>query len=179
MPRASVDRFRVTVTGQDKAARDLTRAERRLQDELVRTVRELAAFAHTAVLEEARWLSDTGDMERSLHVRQSFAVAAPRFTVEMGAAGHGGDPRPYIDVLRFGHRADVIHPTRGRALKVHYAGHRSPHLFVFRDFVGGVGHGGRDSYDPHDFIDGAIRRVDAEVHEAARRLGRRIERTTL
>lgn len=186
------DLIRISVRGAGRrgAADSFSRVQRDLQDSIIATMRELELEA-TAVL-AGHAPADTEDLRASLEARFFFRGDTVRFTISGGAPGHGGDPSPYIGVTRRGHREQRIHPSQRRALKVHLAGHRSPHIFVFRAWVTGVGHphpstvravaagGGslralRKAHRRGDWVDDAEQDLERIAAIAERRLGRRVE----
>lgn len=198
MPRdATTDVLRVQVRGAGRAARSFSRAQRQLQDELVAAMRELEREVSAVLAAEAP--RDTRDTIESIRARFWWRAVRPRFTIQAGAPGHGGDPAPYVNVPRFGHRVTRIHPVRTRALRIHYAGHRSPHIFVFRAWATGVGHpppavlraaaiGGatpgalrrlRGAYRPHDWVEEAMPEIERLADAAAARIGRRLDATVI
>lgn len=192
--RTTTDVLRVQVRGAGRAARSFSRAQRQLQDELIDAMRALEREINVVLGDHAP--EDTRDTIESIRSRFWWRAVRPRFTVQAGAPGHGGDPAPYVNVPRFGHRVARIHPVRARALKIHYMGHRNPHVFVFRMWATGVGHppqqavlaqsrAGRSlrtlrrAYQPADWVRDAQPEVDRLVEQAASRLGRRIDATVL
>lgn len=189
--RTDLIRIQVRGTGRRGTADDFSRAQRALQDEIIRVMRQLEIEARAALV-GAMPEPDTGDLADSLSSRFFFRADRVRFTVEGGAPGHGGDDRGYIGVTREGHREQRIYPTTRRALKVHVAGHRNPHAAVFRAWVTGVGHPHQDTVRAVARAGGSVRELrrahrvrdwvaDADVEierlaeRATSRLGRRLE----
>lgn len=192
--RRALVRIDVSGAGRDsQLARDFSRAQRQLQDDTIRVMRELERDASAVVQAQLREQvdRDTGDLEASIQGRFFIRASSVRFTIVGGVPGHGGDPRPYIDVTRFGHRQQRIFPTSRRALKVHLAGHRAPHIFEFRAWVTGVGHPHPDSvratamgggsirelrrrHRRVDWLERAMPEIDALAAEAERRIGRNV-----
>lgn len=193
--RQALVRLEVSGAGRrGQLARDFSRAQRQMQDEVLAVMRDLERDASAII---RRHLADhveedTGDLEQSIEGRLFARAGEVRFTIVGGTPGHD-DPRPYLDVTRFGHRLQRVYPVRARALKVHYAGHRSPHLFQFASWSTGVGHppthvvraaargGGsiralRKSFRRVDWLEQAMPEVDALADRAAERLGRVIAR---
>jgi hypothetical protein len=197
------DVYRVRVRGAGKLARDFSRAQRHLQDEIVRAVRELGADARDAAERYAP--EDTRDLIEALVSVPYFGRAGePRATVRVGRLrGHRGakrDNHDYLNVTRFGHRKSVIYPKHKRALKVHIEGHRNPHAAIVRASVTGVGHppqadlqraarrggGGKrqirrlqSAYRRRDWVQDAAIEIDRLAAEAERKLGRRVTRGLL
>jgi len=177
VPRTT-DVFRVSVRGAGSVAAELRGARRVVQDEIVREVRSLAEDAQ----EEYRTSmpEDTGDLKAAVSIAPFFRARRPRATVRLERVlGHQGaerDAEDYGPITLRGHRRRRITPRRllgrgGRpaALKVHYAGHRSPHLFIYRAGVEG-------SEAP---VPNWSERAEANMRQladrGATRLGRRIE----
>lgn len=113
-----------------------------------------------------------GGIRGRLSVKLAFNVpSAPRITVRASAR----DPETgfsYLRVSRFGHRKLVILPKRAKALAVHYAGHRNPHIIAWRPYVEG--------YHPDsDWVEDATIEAEVEFDRAANRLGREIDAVVL
>lgn len=109
-----------------------------------------------------------GGIRGRLNVKLAFNVpSAPRITVRATAR----DPETgfsYLRVSRYGHRKLLIFPKRAKALAVHYAGHRNPHIIAWRPYVEG--------YHPDsDWVEDATREAEVEFDRVATRLGREID----
>lgn len=177
--------FRASTRGADKVAAQFTRAQRALQDELIKELRHIGYLAHIEVQDtiEDYGLVDTEQLLDAVRAVPYYRARRPQVTIQVDKLrGHGGDDRDYLNVTRFGHRKAVItprhesvNPARAPALKVHVEGHRNPAVFEYRSSVRGVGHGG--DYQPTDWtIDPDMsRRLDDIVDDSAERLGRRID----
>jgi hypothetical protein len=166
------DVFRIEVEGAGPVAAKFSRAARRLQDTIIQEFRPLGRRLEAVYVAHAP--SDRGmegGIRARLHAAVNFVTAGkPTITVRATAR----DPESgyaYLRVTRFGHRKLVIFPKHARALAVHYAGHRNPHLVEFRPYVEG--------YHPdRDWVKDAEREAERDVAAAELRLGRRIEVVT-
>jgi hypothetical protein len=166
------DLYQIKVEGAGPLASRFTRAQRRLQDAIIREFRPLGRRIEFTFLRHAP--ADRGfegGIRSRLHAAVAFNIASrPTVTVRTTAR----DPESgyaYLNVTRFGHRKLVIFPKHARALAVHYAGHRNPHLIAWRPYV--------DGYQPvTDWVEDAGREADREVTGAELRLGRRLETIT-
>lgn len=196
MPRRpGTDTYVVRVEGAGRAAASFSRAQRALQDQIIEELRALQR--ELPVIFRSYAPEDTGQTRDNIDAIPYFVAREPRLSVRiMPLASHGdGGTYDYLDVPRFGHREGLIFP-RGRALKVHYAGHRNPHAFVFRAWVTGVGHPHpdvirqaarsradmrqfRQAFRPVDWVEDAVREAEQAMHASAARLGRRIERQVI
>lgn len=151
------DFARVTVEGAGKKgqlARDFTKLERRLQDDLNASMRRMVRPVKIAFYQAAP--VDTGNLRRNITARLHFRAHQITMTVGTVAEREGFD---YTNITRFGHDTPVIVPTHRRALKVHIWGHRTPSVFIFRGAVLG--------YDPaRDWVDeGAFNAIAAATAE--------------
>jgi hypothetical protein len=164
--------IRLNVRGAGRAAKDLDRAARGIQDDINAELRELGMWAEAIYMDEAP--HDTGQIRGNVRAVPYFRTVRPRLRVVVEPLdGHGGDGRDYLGVTRRGHRKARIYPRAAKALKVHLMGHRNPHMYVFRASVEGVGHGGSKVMD---WVSRAGPRIDRAERHAEQRLGRRIQR---
>ncbi len=167
--RAGTNIYRLNVRGAGRVARDLEGLSREIQDAIVAELRELGLEAK-AIYRGVAPEDDTGQLRENIDSVAFFRAVRPRVRVVVEPIqGHGGDPRSYLDVSRYGHRKRKIRPVKRTALKIHYAGHRNPTIFVFRASAEGV-------RVPVDWVVEATPAIDRLVDKAESRLGRRIER---
>jgi hypothetical protein len=170
------DVFRIAVEGAGPSAQRFDRAQRRVQDSIIREYRRIAPDIEAEFRAAAP--VDRGQIRDRLRAVMSFNPASePRITVRTAAR----DPESryaYIRVTRFGHRKAIIrarHVTESGKpgmLKVYVEGHRNPHIFIFRHAVAGA----RPS---HDWVATGAAAARPIVNAAARRLGRTITRSLL
>lgn len=170
------DVFQIRVEGAGARARDFSRTQRAIQDGIIREFRALKQRLEGIYEDVAP--EDRGIIRENLRVAFWTRAAEPRITVRSSAR----DPESgyaYVRVTRFGHRKAVIVPKRrlnreGRPamLKVHYMGHRNPHIFVFRPSV-------RGASPSFDWVEQGAWLVDNAVDVAQHRLGRTIVRGVL
>lgn len=166
------DLFRITIEGAAESARAFDAAQRRLQDEIIHEFKRLADVADAAYRDFAP--KDRGLTERSVHSAVYFGNASePRITVRAGVR----DPESgyaYVRVTRHGHRKAVIHAKhrtdagKPGMLKVHYMGHRNPHIFAYRRSV-------RGAAPFTDWVEEAELWLDPRIDRSVERLGRAIE----
>jgi hypothetical protein len=159
------DLFRLSVRGAGRVARDFDRSQRDIQDEIIRSLRRLGAEAHAILVGHAP--EDTGDLIDAIQVVPYYRAAVPRVSIRVeGLEGHGGDPRSYLNVTRYGHRSSRIYPKRARALAVHIDGHGEPP--IYRASVTGVS-------VMSDWVEDADPEIRTAARAEAHRLGRKIE----
>ena len=165
------DIFRITVHGAGARAVEFTRQQRAVQDGIIREFRTLRGRLQNAYEDAAP--VDTGRLHGSIHAAFWTRARQPTITVRATARDpYGFD---YLRVTRFGHRKLVILPKHTRRdgrrpmLKVHYAGHRNPHIFVYRPSV----RGSRPSFD---WVEQANWLVENALDVAQERLARTVTR---
>ncbi len=150
---------------EDQLAKDFTRAQRRIQDRVNRTMRLIDA--ETMPVYRTVAPSDTGELMRGLESRISFRAQRVRITVSVAAERDGFD---YVAVTRFGHRVRWITPKRKLAMTVHTQGRYS--MPILRHRVPG--------YRPRrDWVVDGTRRVIQMVDRHSRELGRDIDTVLL
>jgi hypothetical protein len=107
----------------------------------------------------------------------------PRVTIHVDRlSSHEGarlGPYDYLGVTRRGHRENRIYPKgMRRALKIHVAGHRNPHIYIFRSSVSGTP-GDEGSRFLGDWVSRAAPGIELLADYSQARLGRRVERRVL
>lgn len=183
MPRRpGKDIYRVTVRGAGPVAANFTRRQRALQDVFIAEMRQLGTEA-TEVL-RGFTPQDTGDLEQAVGAVPFFGVASSiRISIRVAPLlGHRGDERDnfdYLTVTRRGHRVSVITPVTARALKVHYAGHRNPAVFVYRGAQPATRSGSIRGGLKGDWVEAAGPDLARLNDQAAERLGRQIRARVL
>lgn len=165
---AGTDVLRVNIRGAGRAARDLDRVARGLQDDINAELRAYGLEAEAVYRDHAP--KDTDQLQGNIRAVPFFRTIRPRLRVVVEPLeGHGGDGRDYLAVTRRGHRKKKIAPRHRKALKVYVMGHRNPHIFVFRANVKGVS-------GINDWVSRADPQLQGLEANMERRLGRRIER---
>lgn len=169
--------YRLSIRGAGRKASQFTRMARDLQDEMIAELRQFGREAQIIFVEEAP--KDTDDLSERIVAVPFFGRASrPRVSIRVRPDVEGHEtPHNYLDVTRFGHRKRRITPRRATALAVHPAGHRNPHIVLYRSSVSGVP--GEKSRWRGDWVVPAAERADRIADAAERRLGRRIESRVL
>ena len=141
--------------GEGQTARDLTRAERRIQDRVNRAMRRLDR--ELPIVYRAGAPVDTGALARSITSTIAFRGRLVRVAVSADAERDGFD---YMPVTRWGHTLPVIRPRRKRYMTVHSRGRYARP--VLRRRVRGVQHS-------VDWVDETTRRDAIPLIEATER----------
>jgi hypothetical protein len=160
--------MRASVRGARRKGYGLRAAGRRIQTDLLD---EFAGNLAPEATKITRGFAPhaSGRLERGLKARvRSYGG---RISVEVISTARADDGFDYLRVTRFGHKEAIIYPVRKKAIAFIPGGAPSGKRIV-RAWVRG--------YHPtHDWVEGAYRAMTQVLDEAAKRLGRKIDRRLL
>lgn len=148
--------------GAGQRARDFSRAERALQDQLIAELRQLSVTS--AELLRGVAPEKTGHLKMGIRARISFQAAHPMVNVVSESRAAGG--YNYTSVTRFGHRQAQITPRAGSRFHGFYSEGYETEIYPKR--VRG--------YRPaRDWVEAVMPQIKSELDRATRSLGRRFE----
>jgi hypothetical protein len=164
------DLYRATVEGAGIRAAEFSRGQRRIQNTIIQEFRRMGRQVEQTYRDHAP--RDRGIVRERTQAFVYFGRASePQVTVRTFAR----DPESryaYVRVTRWGHRKLAIFPRHSKALKVHIAGHRNPHIFIFRPNVDSAS-------PPTDWAADAGEAVEPIIDSVQTRLGREVVRGVL